>query len=539
MDLLSRDPATHIFDPGFRPRSPADLIDICRSLIKIERDTFFRGHSLDAEVVRFSHRSVEEYLLGEKSCQKPSAPFLVSMRSANAALGETCIQFLLQNHHNMGSAGFRYARGYWVDCVRLAESPQLEQLSLQLFDDETAFRSRCQFRPVTHSPLSDAAPLFYAAYFGADWVCKSLLLKAANIEETISDGITALVAALCMKQLSTLKLLIQHGANVDIEYHPWDMYGIEMRSRITPLEYAIYRYHYDCDATSEPIHIILDARPKLRRNSAFITAAGLADPDTLRKFLAQGVDPDVAEKGLPDGKRALTVAAWFGRVENVRLLLEHGAQVNRHMAPFPGLPANETALTIVFAASQYKTPEALGCARICSMLLENGADVEPVLQQLASRRFDRARRCSDYIPTVYTDIKEDCDKLYRILTEHLRDGNMDQYRTFRSLSRPWYVPRDLDLYHERLFFWSIGWCVDQNLQCYSEEESDKSDELDQASIAQEVFMEHQKSCKATQDNISYTPCTHGSFGGSGSAAQYSHCRPLKNMEKNPDGTSIT
>ena len=287
MDLLSRDPVMHRFDPGFRLRSPTNLIDICHSLVRGEDDQFLRKHNFQEGVLQFSHRSVEEYLLGEKSYQKPPAPFLVSMRIANAALGETCIHFLLQLHHNLGNAGFKYARGYWVDCVRLAESPELEQLSFQLFDDESVFRSWCHFCPaITHTSqlLSGAVPLFYAAYFGVDWVCNPVILKGANIEETVSDGTTALVATLFMKQLSTLRLLINHGANVDIEYCAWDMYGTKIGSRITPLEYAIYQCQYNCDTTSDLTHVVLDARPKLRRNSAFIPATGLADSDFLRKF---------------------------------------------------------------------------------------------------------------------------------------------------------------------------------------------------------------------------------------------------------------
>ena len=474
IDLLSRDPVTHKFDPGFRLRSPTDLIGICRSLIKIEDNDSLRKHSYQAGVVQFSHRSVEEYLLGEKSSQKPPAPFLLSMRSANAALGETCIQFLLQFHHNLGHAGFLHARGFWIGCVRLADSPELEQLSLQLFDDESVFRSWCHFHPaithpaithpaITHTarPLFDPAPLFYAASFGADWVCKSLILKGANIEETAPDGTNALVAALQTNQLSTLRLLINHGANVDIEGRAWDLYGRYIGSRITPLEYAIYQCCSGFGMTSDLINAILDARPKLRRNSAFISAAGLAYSGFVRKFLAQGVDPDVAEKGLPDGKRALTVAAWFGRVENVRLLLEHGAQVDRRMAPFPGLPATETALTTVITASLYKTPEARGRARICFMLLQNGADLEPVLQQLASRRDEMARRPPDYIPAVGSDIVDECDELDKVLTKHLRDSNMDQYRRFRSLTQPWYVQHGGDISHESRFLWPIGWYVEK------------------------------------------------------------------------------
>ena len=528
MDLLSRDPVTHKFDPGFRLRSPTDLIDICRSLIRVEDNDFLLRDNYHEEVVQFSHRSVEEYLLGEKSYHKPPAPFLFSMRSANAALGETCIQFLLQFHRKLGMAGFKYASQYWVECIRLAKSPELEQMSLQLFDGGFVFGSWCHLRPAkmqTSLRHSDAVPLFYAAYFGADWVCKSLILQGANVEGTVSDGMTALAGAVHMHHSSTLRLLLTHGASVDIEC-AWGIHGTEVGPRITPLEYAICQSQSHGDTTSDLIHVILDARPKLRRNSAFISAAGLANSYVLRKFLAEGIDPDVPEKGLPDGKRALTVAATFGRVENVRLLLEHGAEVNRRMAPFPGLPADETALTIVVAASRYNDPHALGYARICSILLENGADVEPVLQQLASRRFDIAWGSPSYSPAMRIDIKWESDKLDKILTEHLRNSNMDQYRRFRSLIRPWYVPRGRNDDHERQHFWLIGWCIDQTIEYYSSEESDESDEASEGSVADEAIMDG-KSSGCTQEDVVAERRIIDT--GSDYVGQYQHYKPSSDI----------
>ena len=125
-------------------------------------------------------------------------------------------------------------------------------------------------------------------------------------------------------------------------------------------------------------------------------AAALGELDTVKRLIAE--DPNAKDAVAPDGFTPLGLAAFFGRVETLTWLLEHGADPNKpsenQMAVYPinSAAANrgqETALKLVQVlvaheadvnAAQHSgwTPlhqaAAHGFERLVDFLLEHGAD---------------------------------------------------------------------------------------------------------------------------------------------------------------------
>ncbi len=125
-------------------------------------------------------------------------------------------------------------------------------------------------------------------------------------------------------------------------------------------------------------------------------AAALGELDTVKRLLAE--NPNTKDAVAPDGFTPLGLAAFFGRVETLTWLLEHGADPNKpsenQMGVYPinSAAANrsqETALKLVQVlaahgadvnAAQHSgwTPlhqaAAHGFERLVDFLLEHGAD---------------------------------------------------------------------------------------------------------------------------------------------------------------------
>ena len=93
-------------------------------------------------------------------------------------------------------------------------------------------------------------------------------------------------------------------------------------------------------------------------------AAAIGDVERLRKLLG---DPVLVNAWSPDGGQPLHFAAFFGRVDACRLLVEHGADLDEHARGFNGVAPINSA-----AANDTKPNEV--CTEIVRLLLDAGAD---------------------------------------------------------------------------------------------------------------------------------------------------------------------
>lgn len=112
------------------------------------------------------------------------------------------------------------------------------------------------------------------------------------------------------------------------------------------------RYRFDRDTTDA----LLAADPELD----IFEAAALGYPDRLRERLLD--DPAAAAAFSRDGFTALHLAAFFGKTEAARMLLDHGASVDVYTRnPFANQPLHAAA------AGRH--------IEVCRVLLAAGADV--------------------------------------------------------------------------------------------------------------------------------------------------------------------
>ncbi len=95
-------------------------------------------------------------------------------------------------------------------------------------------------------------------------------------------------------------------------------------------------------------------------------AAAIGDVERLRALLDSA--PSLVGAWSPDGAQPLHFAAFFGRVDACRLLVERGADVRAHARGFNGVAPINAA-----AANDPKPNDV--CTEIVGLLLDAGADV--------------------------------------------------------------------------------------------------------------------------------------------------------------------
>jgi uncharacterized protein len=225
-------------------------------------------------------------------------------------------------------------------------------------------------RQVTAEPRKQArpsggfTPLLYAARRGcAD--CAELLLKGgADVNLTDPDRVTPLLLATLNLSFDTAAMLIRHGADVN----KWDTWG---RS---PLYAAV-------DMNTLPTGGRAD-RPSLDRTTGI---------EVIEMLLKAGANPNLQLKLFPPyrslrddrgadnllgvGTTPLVRAAKAGDVAAIRLLLQHGANVELPTASgiTPLLAAAGNSSTPLDTRGRYKTEaEAVASAQL---LLAAGADI--------------------------------------------------------------------------------------------------------------------------------------------------------------------
>jgi ankyrin repeat protein len=122
-------------------------------------------------------------------------------------------------------------------------------------------------------------------------------------------------------------------------------------------------------------------------------AAAVGKTERLRELLDR--DPSLANAWAADGFQPLGLASFFGHTDAVRLLLEHGAEVN-------SASRNEMKVMPLHSAAAADDPEVR--YEIAKLLLEHGAD-------------PNARQQDEFTPLMAADQHGD-ERLRTLLLEH-------------------------------------------------------------------------------------------------------------------------
>ena len=162
--------------------------------------------------------------------------------------------------------------------------------------------------------------LHFAAVYGNSYICSLLLSRGANVSQTDEDGDTPLHLAAYFRHVDICQLLVDHKADVT---------SVNNEGK-TPLHRAVDRYLSDSPTVCRPL----------------ITNESVNVADFL-------------------GNRPLHIAARYGYIQTVQLLVDCGADVN---------VLNEDGQTPLHTAAGREKD----CPELCSILLKHNAKIDAV-----------------------------------------------------------------------------------------------------------------------------------------------------------------
>ena len=238
-------------------------------------------------------------------------------------------------------------------------------------------------------------PLLAAAYSGFSDVCEVLLgLGKADIEDTIPlDERTALSLASSMGHVSTVTLLLSHGARVDNR----------STNGFTPLLTAAQHGHTKvCELLLERGEASVKER-SLKGFTPFLVAAQGGHSDVCELLLAHG--SDIEERQPVTLDTALHEAAIFGYENLLNLLISHKADVNSrdrigttplHLASQEGHISS--VMAVLEAGADPLLPQEDGDLPIHCAASRNQTEVVKLL-------IERARCSPDQVKTYFNKTK--------------------------------------------------------------------------------------------------------------------------------------
>ncbi|KAI9748141.1 MAG: hypothetical protein M4579_007306, partial [Chaenotheca gracillima] len=249
----------------------------------------------------------------------------------------------------------------------------------------------------------DSTALWAASLGGHEQIVRLLLEHGADVSAQSNVGTTtALYAASGEGHQQIVRLLLEHGANVEAQV-----------DGNTALQLATANGH------EQIVRLLLehgaDLNPHIGDDySPLCVASTLGNEQIVRTFLKHGADINAQNS---DGSTALYTASDEGHEQIVRLLLEHGADVNipitdEHMALWLASPAGYEVTVLfgyVFPRTALLVALREGQERIVRLLLEHGADVN-------------ARSAHDYT-ALWLASCEGYEQIVQLLLEYGADAN--------------------------------------------------------------------------------------------------------------------
>ncbi len=219
-------------------------------------------------------------------------------------------------------------------------------------------------------------PLMHAAFYLDAKSIELCLKNGADPNATNKTGATALMWA--VSDVEKVRVLLKHGANANAASDTGN----------TPLIIASEQYG-SADVLKELLRQGADVRATSRDGESPVRAAARAgDVEALRVLLAHGADVNVVNRTTYSGSAdvsALMIAAEFGHLDCVELLLEKGADVQF---------ASESGNALHFAALTDRKD-------IGRLLIERGVNVNTTGKRIVSFRNDPG-----FTPLMYAAMTE-------------------------------------------------------------------------------------------------------------------------------------
>ena len=229
------------FEAGVAPKFEEDcheadpeeaLLSTCSTMIVIATVDDDEFHYESARVVQFAHFSVQEFITSERfqlNSKRNVAHFHVVPGLAHTLLAHTCLGLLQSDDwidepaRNPPLAA--YATEHWVTHAHFEAEPlEIKGAMEGLFDvDKPYFARWVQLYDPYQPSLTDqeklkAISLYHSAHFGFSQLTQHLCTLYADCINVVLDVAgTALEAASSCGSLETVKILFEHGADVNAQ----------------------------------------------------------------------------------------------------------------------------------------------------------------------------------------------------------------------------------------------------------------------------------------------------------------------------------
>ncbi|KAI0280253.1 hypothetical protein BC826DRAFT_963212 [Russula brevipes] len=352
---------------NWRPENPEEaVLSACSTLIAVIEDGGSR-------IVQFSHFSVKEFLTSHRLRTSKCGNiyhYYIPHDSAYSILARACITVLLKLDKNVDKQHLSefplasYAADHWVDHVKIPglasrfqdameqlldpRKPYLAAWACCISEEDRGWTERSIDNYPEHPSQLKGTVLYYAALCGlCDLVEHLVVVRAEDANAKCGRYGSPLHAAVCMGHLDTARVLLDHGADVNLGN----------QNGKPPLVTAYRRGNLEC------MRLLLEhgANPDVQYDhygSISHDAASTGNAELAQILLDHGADINAQNV---DHKTPLYEAAESGDLNVVRVLLAHGADV--HIRGEGGQTAFQVA-------------QSRGHMKIAQLLLEHGVEEE-------------------------------------------------------------------------------------------------------------------------------------------------------------------
>ncbi|KAJ7835381.1 ankyrin repeat-containing domain protein [Mycena olivaceomarginata] len=372
-------PSEFVYDLTRRGENADRVCKMLEGLIVVNQEWHFR-EGKNTRTVTLAHASVEDYFRSEKFVQEYPG-YDLRVGPSHRFLAQTCLSYLLQfiDHPLIRKTRTDYPLGphaaeNWYYHLGRSDNPALlSSLVVRLLQDgSNQYDAFNNFRLHFWSPFRVTKPLNVCSELGYTKAVHFLLQNGTD--PNLSDnGLSALIAA-SYAHLDIVRILLQSGARVDLvaleqarTHSRWDIVqallqksSISMVHNWITVELAIAFQ----GGRLEIAQLLLEAWTNLGGaqfplHHPMVAASERGQSNIVRLLLEHGANVNAVTKNY----NALCAASFHGHVEVIQVLLEKGAEVNAMSGRY---------------GSALQAASVRGNIGICQLLIEHGAEVNTV-----------------------------------------------------------------------------------------------------------------------------------------------------------------